>query len=404
MVSTFSAGLLGRPVVRAEPERYHAALERFAGLHAGTMRRAGAGVIDLSFPNPQATRDPRAMEALRRAAADVSQSDLQYTPFGGRTVPRRRVAAALSRRFGVRLGFRDILLTPGATAALSLAFAALFEPGDEVVMVTPGWMDYPLYLERLGVRVVQVPSGPDKRIDPAAVAAGCSAGTAGVIISQPACPSGVLHTRQELQALADVLAAAAEVSGRDIVLVSDEVHRDQVWDGAAVTSPMELHPHTVSVYSFGKAWSLQGQRTGYLALGPGLQSSTVYTALDRALRSTGVCAPTALMQQVVTEIADLQPDQSLLRADQLHMRRLLVERGFDVVPGQGTAFVYVRCPDGDDWAFVDRVAQAGVLAMPSSVFHEPGHFRLALNVNAHLFDDVVSRIGVARHASRAMPA
>jgi aspartate aminotransferase len=151
-------------------------------------------VIDLSYPNPVTDRDPRGFEALRRVSAAARQEDLQYTPFGGRTVPRRRVAAALSRRYGVRLGFRDIVLTPGATAALALVFAALLRPGDDVVLVTPGWMDYPLYLHRQGVRVVPAPSGPDKRLAPAAVAAACGPRTAAVVISQPVCPTGVVHT------------------------------------------------------------------------------------------------------------------------------------------------------------------------------------------------------------------
>lgn len=368
-------------------------LERFAALHAATMRGSRA-VIDLSYPNPRVARDSRAFELLGCLLARSSQEDLQYTPFGGGTVVRRRIASALSRRFGLRLGFSSITLTPGATAALNVAFAALFRPGDEVLVVTPCWMDYHLYLLRLGLNTVEVPSGSDKRLDLDALAAALGPNTAGVVISQPACPTGVLHGPSELDALAGVLEKASAKFGRRAILVSDEVHRDQVWDGGTLVSPMQVYADTVSVYSFGKAWSLQGQRTGYLALGPALSKrEELIVRVARAVRSMGFCAPTALMQRLVLEIVDLEPDSGRLRQDQLRTRALLADLGYQAVPAQATGFVYVCCPPGsDDWGFVDRLAGHGILAMPSALFHEGGYFRLALNVAAEEFTEVGRRL------------
>ena len=162
---------------------------------------------------------------------------------------------------------------------------------------------------------------------------------------------------------------------------------DQVWDGSTLVSPMQVYADTVSVYSFGKAWSLQGQRTGYLALGPALsRREELIVRVDRAVRSMGFCAPTALMQRLVLEIVDLEPDSGPLRQDQLAMRALLANLGYQAVPAQATGFIYVCCPPGtDDWEFVDRLAGHGVLAMPSALFHEGGYFRLALNVTAEEF-------------------
>jgi aspartate aminotransferase len=370
-------------------------LERFADLHAAALRMPG--VIDLSYPNPLAWRDRRAFELLGAVSARVHQRDLQYTPFGGNMIVRRRVATALSARFGVRLGAADIVLTPGATGALSVAFAVLFRPGEEVLVVTPCWMDYHLYLARLGVRVIGVPAGPGKRLDLAALAAAWGPATAGVIISQPSCPAGVVYTEQELAALASLLRDAPARDGRSPVLVSDEVHRDQVWDGALI-SPMQVWPETVSVYSFGKAWALQGQRTGYLALGPALAARAGTAArVSRAVRAMGFCAPTALMQRLVLEIADLVPDCGSLRRDQQALRALLADEGYDVVAAQATSFVYVRCPPGtDDWQFVTRLAEHGALAMPSELFHERGYYRLALNVPAGQFAEIARRLAAVQ--------
>ncbi|MFC9285743.1 aminotransferase class I/II-fold pyridoxal phosphate-dependent enzyme [Streptomyces sp. NPDC057052] len=365
-------------------------LERFTTLHTATLRGSRPGLVDLSYPNPLVHRDPRAFDLLRHVLDTADQSDLQYTPFGGGTVARRRVASALARRFAVPYGFRDVLLTPGATAALSVVLAALFRPGDEVIVPVPCWMDNILYLRRRGLRPVPVACGTDGRLDVAALARAIGPDTAGVLISQPVCPTGVLHSVGELAALAEVLGAARTRHGRTLVLISDEVHRDQTWDTAPFTSPVQVYPDTVSLYSFGKAWSLQGQRTGYAAFGPALDGRTdVLARAERALRSLGFCAPTALMQRLVVELADLTPECGPLHRDQLLLRGTLDRLGYTTVPGQATGFVYARCPAGtDDWTFVSRLARHGVLAMPSSLFHEPGAFRLALNVGPERLADV----------------
>lgn len=381
----------------ADETQFAEPLERFAALHTATVRTSRSGVIDLSYPNPRVDRETRAFNLLRRVLSDVTQADLQYTPFGGGTVVRRRIAGALSRRLELRFGYRDVLLTPGATGALVVAFTTLFRPGDEVVVVTPCWMDYPLYLRRLGVETVFVPSGGDKRLDLDRLAAACGPRTAGVIVGQPACPTGVVHTAAELTSLAAVLDDAYAQHGRRIALISDEVHRDQAWGDIPFVSPMTLYPHAVSVYSFGKAWALQGQRTGYLALGPDMERhDEIVVQAERALRSTGLCAPTALMQRMVLELVDLDPDLGSLRGDQVRMRELLAELGDGPVRGDGSSFVYVRCPEGvDDWEFVTRLAGQRLLAMPSSLFHEPGYFRFALNVGSDRYEEVVGRAKAA---------
>jgi aspartate aminotransferase len=200
-----------------------------------------------------------------------------------------------------------------------------------------------------------------------------------------------------------VLAQAADRFGRRPVLVSDEAHRDQIWSGAQFISPMSSYPDVVSVYSFGKAWALQGQRTGYLAVNPEMNGhDEVVRRIERALRYTGTCAPTALMQELVQHLADLDPRTQALRADQERFRELVERVGLIAMPSQATAFVYVRCPPGlEDWAFVERMAHEGLLAMPSSIFHDTGHVRFALNLSGcHSgFTDIEARLSFAANAA-----
>jgi aspartate aminotransferase len=371
-------------------------LEEFSLLHGRTVRRFGAAAIDLSYPNPRFCGDDRAYQLLGELAGQASVSDLQYTPFGGLTRTRRNVAGALARRFGLPLTFRDIVLTPGAAAALRVACQVLFRPDDRVIIIVPCWMDYPVYLRSLGVCPAVAAADAGKHLDSEAIEAAWTPATRGVIISQPACPTGVVYTEHELQALASLLNAMGTRYGRQPVLISDEVHRDTVWSGAHFTTPLSVYPESLSVYSFGKAWSMQGQRTGYIALSPGMsQREAVAAALERAMRVTGHCAPTALMQQIASRLASLAPGTGDLASRQLFTRERLAAAGYEIVPAEATGFVYIRSPDDDEARFAARAADHGVLVMPSGIFHEPGYFRIALNVGHPQLDQAIARLAAA---------
>jgi aspartate aminotransferase len=212
-------------------------LEEFGRLHAKTIRRFGPKAIDLSYPSPRICYDTRAYQLLSELASQASVDELQYPPFGGLTHAWRHIASALSARCGITLGFRDITLTPGGAAALHVTFRALFTQGDQVMLVVPFWMDYPVYLLDLGISPITVPSQRDKHLDLAAVEAAWTPATRGIIISQPACPTGVVYTEKELAALAALLSMLGKKYGTEPVLVSDEVHRDTVWGGARCASP-----------------------------------------------------------------------------------------------------------------------------------------------------------------------
>jgi aspartate aminotransferase len=372
-------------------------LEAFGRLHAKTIRRFGPRAIDLSYPSPRICYDTRAYQLLSELASQASVKELQYPPFGGLTQARRRIASALSACYGITVGFREITLTPGGAAALHTTLRALFTQEDQVMLVAPFWMDYPVYLRDLGISPVTVPSKRDKHLDLAAVEAAWTPATRGIIISQPACPTGVVYTADELGDLAALLRMLGKKYGTEPVLISDEVHRDTVWGGVRCTSPLSLYAESLSIYSFGKAWSMQGQRTGYVALSPRMRQREALTrSLERALRISGTYGPTTLMQQLASRLAGLAPQTAELARMQHFAREQLTALGYEAVPAQATTFVYVHAPDGDEAGFTSLAADHGVLVMPSSIFHEPGYFRIALNVGLPELEQAVARLASIR--------
>ena len=358
-------------------ERLLAPQRRFDELRRRTMLRAGAGLADLSYANAYGGPAPEVLAAIRRALDGVGELDLQYTPYGGSTVTRRIVAQHLSEATGLRFGFRDVVMTPGAMAALNLVFRALREKGPgEVVVPVPCWLDYPLYLENLGLEARLVPVDPATlRLDVAAVAAAIGPRTRAVLLMQPTNPSGLLHTESELRALADALHGAPEPP----LLVSDESHRDVRFDGRPFVPPAAVWPRTCVVHSFGKSLQIQGQRIGYVAVSPAMpERPELVETLEKLCRVMGFCTPTSLMQLALRELSGYVPDWSVLSSRRRIALDALSAGGYDVVPSEATFFLYPRTPEGDDWTHAERLAEAGVLVLPAPVLHHAGHFRISL--------------------------
>jgi aspartate aminotransferase len=359
---------------------------RFDALRRATVPRAGARLADLAYANAYGQPADEVVTALRRALESAGELGLQYTPYGGATVARRQVAEQLEQRSGLAYGFRGVVLTPGAMAALNLVFRALRElgPGGEVIVPVPCWLDYPLYLENLGLVPRFVAVDPlTLRLDFAAIARALNPATVGLLLMQPANPSGVRHDVEELHALADLLQAAPQ----PVLLISDESHRDVRLDDEPLVSPATLWARTVVIHSFGKSLQIQGQRIGYVAVPPEMPERLEFIeTLETLCRVMGFCTPTALMQLALGELLAYVPDWSALQRRRGIALEALRAGGYEVVPSQATFFLYPRTPGGEDWAHAEQLAAQGVLVLPAPVFHHRGHFRLALTCSDEMLE------------------
>jgi aspartate aminotransferase len=277
------------------------------------------------------------------------------------------------------MNYQDIILTPGAMSALNLAFRGLCQGDDEVLVLTPCWLDYPLYLSHLQIPFRFVPLNVAKHLDLDAIAHAIGPKTRAIVFSTPGCPSGVVLPPTELEGLARVLKEAESRWSHPIYVVSDEVHRDLTWGDTSFSTTMQFYPRTVVIYSFGKALFLQGQRIGYVAVSPAMEErDEIRTRFRQLVRVMGFCTPTTLMQRVIPEILGYRPPLDEVRERQRMVRTALKEAGFAVCDAEATFFVYVKSPVEDDFLFAEHMAAKGVLILPSSVFHERGYFRISV--------------------------
>lgn len=353
--------------------------ERFDRLCAATRRRFGRRVVDLSYANAHEGPDDEVRRAMRCAIDDEQYLGLQYTPFGGRTTTRRLIADRLGEEYGLPFTFRDVILTPGATAALNIVVRTLIGPSDVVLVVTPCWLDYPLYLRNLGVATRFVACRDDKHLDLDAIGRALDSRTRAVLFSHPCCPTGVLYSKEEIDGLAALLTNARTRWSEPIYVISDEVHRHMIWSGKPFHSPASSYDCTLTIYSFGKALFLQGQRTGYVAVSPRMpEREALARQLERATRIMGFGAPTTLMQRAICRLMDYRPPLELIAVRQTAVRNQLKASGYEVCDGDATVFVYAKAPIPSDFTLAERLAAEGVLVMPSTLFHEPGYFRISV--------------------------
>jgi aspartate aminotransferase len=353
--------------------------ERLDRLFAAAFGRFGPKLVDLSYANPCEGPEEEVLEVLGRVTRECRGLSLQYTARAGRTATRRAIAEHLTRRYEVPFDLRDIILTPGAMPALNVVFRALFGPEDDVIVLTPAWHDYPLYLRNLGIPASLVPLAGDKHFDLDAIRRAIGPCTRGVLLSQPCCPTGVVYSQEEIAGLSTILREGEQRCGTSIYLVSDEVHREMVWGQRAFFSPLLEYARSVSIYSFGKALALQGQRIGYVAVSPRMPDrEAVRTAVERCLRLMGCGTPASLMQHAVCDLLDFKPAVAALARKQASVRRALTGYGYDVCDADATFYVYVKSPIDDDFRFAEFLASYGVLVIPSALFHDPGYVRLSL--------------------------
>lgn len=362
-------------------------LEKFEAIRRRAVR-LGDRLCDLSYANPYEGVSGSVRDVLRRGLDRERLLDLQYSPFGGQTLIRRAVADDLMARGGLEYTYQDVVLTPGAMAALHLALRATGDPGDEVVIPVPCWLDYPLYALSLGLVPTHVPlPGPGFELDVEAIERVLSPRTSAVLLSNPSNPAGRSYPPADLARLAAALTVAERRWGRRITLIADETHRDFAAPGLHADAAAEW-PATVMVYSFGKYHFIQGQRIGYLAVSPRHPRRDELAAeLVRWARILGFCTPTALMQAVVPELLQLRHDLGPIDEWRRLVTGELTSAGYRVTPADATLFVYVATPEGrDDFDFAWRLAEAGTLVLPAPVFHHRGHFRLSLTGGARMLE------------------
>lgn len=347
----------------------------------GMARKAQIGadkVFDFSIGNPSVP----APDAVKRAVIELMDEDPVllhgYTPAAGDPRVRQAVADHIRRTFDVPATPGNVYLTAGAAAALAISISAITEPGDEVMVISPFFPEYAVWVATAGCTLVEVPATqPDFQLDVDAIAAAITPKTSAIIINSPNNPVGAVYSRENLTAFADMLAEKEAELGRPLYVISDEPYR-LITYGAEVPYVPAIWPRTIVCYSYSKCLSLPGERIGYVYVSDlADDAAAVSTAVAGAGRALGfICAP-ALFQRVLAECIDEPADVAAYAENRALLTEGLAALGYEFVEPQGAFYLWVRALEDDAQAFSDRAKDFELLLVPSDSFGVGGWVRVS---------------------------
>ena len=341
-------------------------------------------VFDFSLGNPNVP----APEAVKQAILDVLEEEDPvfvhgYMSNAGYEDVRAAVADSLNRRFGTAFHENNILMTVGAASGMNVILKTILNPGDQVLVFAPYFLEYGSYVRNYdGELSVVPPYLPDFQPDLEAFRRQLSPKTKAVIINTPNNPTGVVYSEETLRKLGEILREKEKEFGTDIVLISDEPYRELAYDGVEVPYVTQYYANTVVCYSYSKSLSLPGERIGYLVIPDEMKDSgEVFAAAVIANRVLGCVNAPSLMQRVIMRCVDATTDIQVYDRNRMLLYGSLKEYGFQCMKPEGAFYLFVKSPVEDEARFCQVCKEHRILVVPGSSFACPGYVRIAYCVS-----------------------
>ena len=345
-------------------------IRRFFDLAASRKDAISLGVGEPDFKTPYPIRDA--------AINSLVDGDTQYTANRGLVELRQEISAYLSGRYQITYDPQnEILVTIGASEAIDLALRALISEGDEVLVPDPSYVSYaPGVIFAGGVPVaVATRQEDDFRLRPDRLEQAVTDRTKLLILPYPNNPTGAVMTRSDLEAIAEV------IRKHDLLVISDEIYSELVYDGhthASFASVPDMYPRTITINGFSKAFAMTGWRVGY-ACG----AEEIISVMNKIHQYSIMCAPRQgqIAAAAALKLGRENGYESILsmRESYDRRRRLMVsafrDMGLECFEPYGAfyAFPSIRCTGLTSEEFCSRLLQEkNVAAVPGTAFGPSG--------------------------------
>lgn len=304
------------------------------------LKAQGRAILDLTVGEPDFDT-PRNVKAAAITAIEAGQT--KYTPVNGTVALREAIRERMLRTTGIRYEDAQITVGGGGKQVIYLTFTASLNEGDEVIIPAPYWVSYPdMVRANDGTPVILETRAEDRyKVTPDALRAAITPRTKWLVLNAPSNPTGVLYTREELEALGDVLAEAPHVRVLTDEIYDEIVFGDERAVGLAEAAPA-IRDRVLTVNGVSKSYAMTGWRLGYAVGDP-----AVIKALNLLQSQTSSC-PSSITQAAAVEA--LVGDQSFV-AESVAVYRERRDRAVELLSAiDGLTPV---SPDGAFYLFVD---------------------------------------------------
>jgi aspartate aminotransferase len=344
---------------------------------AKAMRAEGIDVCSLSTGEPDFDT-PEHIKAAAKQALDAGKT--KYGPVAGEPQLKAAIARKLQSDNNLHYQPENIIVTNGGKHSLYNLMMALIEPGDEVIIPAPYWVSYPEMVKLASGKpvIIRTDASTGYKITPEQLNRAITPKTKLFVLNSPSNPTGMVYTRAEIQALAEVIV------DRDILVVSDEIYEKIIYDGAQHVSigslGQEIFDRTIVSSGFAKGYSMTGWRIGYLA---GPIELIQATSTIQGHSTSNVC--TFAQYGAIAALESSQESVEKMRLAFADRREVIFEL-LDAIPG-------ISCikPDGAFYMFVNIsktgmtslqfcdafLEQQQVAVIPGIAFGADDHIRLS---------------------------
>lgn len=360
---------------------------------ARELQSKGKDVISLSagepdFETPQVIKD----EAIKA----IEDGFTKYTSVAGIPELLKAIQAKLARDNHLEYETKEILVSNGAKHSLFNIFQAILEEGDEVIIPSPYWVTYPEVVTYCGGKniFIETCDASGFKMSAAQLKAALTPKTKALVLTTPSNPTGSVYSRQELEAIAEVL------KGTNVWVVSDEMYEKLVY-GVEFTSVASISEdmlkRTITVNGLSKSAAMTGWRMGYLAT----KDKKLIKLMDN-LQSQCTSNICSITQKASIPGLDgrIDPEVEKMRQEFERRRNFAVDalnaiKGLSVIKPEGAFYLFVntKALELDSMQFCkDLLEEEGVAVVPGIGFGMEGYFRLSFATSMEKIEEGIKRI------------
>ena len=338
-------------------------------------------VFDLALGNPFMDPPAEFYQELKRLVENPQPGMHRYMPNAGYPETRKAVADQLTLETGINFSIDDIVMTCGAAGASNVVLKTIINPGDEVIIFSPYFVEFINYIENHDgiARILPTDEQFIPKLD--VLEDAISSKTKAILINSPNNPSGAVYSDDFLRQLGKLLAEKENEYGKFIYLINDAPYYKIVFDGKECPQIWPYHQHSIVVSSHSKDLALPGERIGYIAIHPNFdQRKELVDGFIHCNRILGFVNAPALIQRVICNIQNITIPVTEYQRKRDFLYDNLTEMGYSMVKPPGAIYIFPSSPMEDDVAFVQELLKWHILTVPGSDFGTPGYFRISFAV------------------------
>lgn len=352
------------------------------------------GVLRLTLGEPDFTTPDHVKEAAKRA---IDQDQSYYTGMSGLLTLRQAASDFVKEKYQLDYNpENEILVTIGATEALSATLTAILEEGDKVLLPAPAYPGYEPIVNLVGAEIVEIDTTENgfiltpEMLEKAILEQGDK--LKAVILNYPANPTGITYSREQLEALAAVLRKY------EIFVVCDEVYSELTYTGENhVSLGTMLRDQAIIINGLSKSHAMTGWRLGFI-FAPANFTAQLIKSHQYLVTAANTMAQHAAVEALTAGKDDAEP----MKKEYIQRRDYIIEKmtklGFEIIKPDGAFYIFAKIPAGydqDSFAFLKDFAQKKAVAfIPGAAFGQygEGYVRLSYAASMETIKEAMKRL------------